>query len=137
MNRISGPQIRSTDLMGASLAPLSSPQSKSDNDQRRWLRGLAIPVEPGQVKVVNAYEGQMNGRRVVRLNLEDNVGPLSLFMATCDEFTDRAGSNEYGIVRVNLDALGLTWSQEGKSFLLVGKRDPEALQAVAESIRKE
>lgn len=137
MNRIGGPQIRSTDLMSASMPTFSAPQSKSQTEQRRWLRGLSIPVEPGPVQVESAYEGVMNGRRVVRLNLTDNTGPMSLFMASCDEFTDRPVSNEYGIVRVNMDALGLTWSQKGMSFLLIGKRDPEALQAVAEAIRKQ
>lgn len=137
MNRIGGPKMRSTDLMSASLPTFSAPQSNSQTEQKRWLRGLSVPVEPGPVQVDGAYEGIMNGRRVVRLNLHDNAGPMSLFVANFDEFTDTPTANEYGVIRVNNDALGLTWSQGGRSFLLVGKRDPEGLQSVADALRKE
>lgn len=134
MNR-GNPQIRSTDVMSASLAPLSAPQSQATVDQRRWLRDLAIPLEPEAVKVDGAYEGEMDGQRIIRLDIRDSEGPLQLFVASCREFTDGTDTQQYGVVRVS-DVNGLTWSQSGMSYLLVGPRSSQALQAVADGIRR-
>lgn len=136
MNRMNGPQIRSTDLMSPSLAPLAAPQSHSATEQKRWLRGLSIPLEPEVVKVDGAFEGRMNGQRVVRLDIRDNEGPLQLFVASCREFTDSEAQSTYGFIRVG-EGYGLTWSQAGMSYLLVGPRSPQGLQTIADGIRQQ
>lgn len=135
MNRAQGPQIRSTDLMSTSLVPFGAPQSKSETDQRTWLHGLSIPLEPSVVKVEGAFRGFLNGEQVIRLDIRDSEGPMQLYVASLREFTDSEETNEYGVVRSG-DETGLTWSERGKSYLLVGPRTPQALTAIADGLRR-
>jgi len=135
MNRAQGPQIRSTDLMSASMAPMSAPMSKSESEQRTWLRGLSIPLEPSVVKVESAFVGTMNGERVIRLDIRDSEGTMQLFVASFRQFTDAKDNTEYGVVRSGTEN-GLTWSESGKSYLLVGPRSAEALTAIADGLRR-
>ncbi|MEQ1823711.1 MAG: hypothetical protein ABL949_14475 [Fimbriimonadaceae bacterium] len=139
LNRTGSSNLKTSDVLGASLVPIETPQSQSSNENARWLRGLAdrnVPLQTDVVRVHSAQQGNLNGHNVVRLDVSDAKGNMVLYIASdSSRFQDStSGTGEYGSLRVG-EASGITWSRSGMAFLLLGDRNDEDLKAVANRIQ--
>jgi hypothetical protein len=141
LNRSGTTNLRTTDVLGANLMPIATPQSQSSNENARWLRGLAdrnVPLQTDVLRVISAQRGNLNGHNVVRLDVADVKGNMILYIASdAAQFQDSGShSGNYGSIRVG-EAMGLTWAKSGMAFLLLGDRSNDELVSVADRIRQE
>lgn len=141
LNRSGTSSLKTTDVLGANLMPIATPQSQSSNENARWLRGLAdrnVPLQTDVLRVLSAQRGNLNGHNVVRLDVADAKGNMILYIASdASQFQDslsRPGA--YGSVRVG-EASGITWARSGMAFLLLGDRNNSDLRAAADRIQQE
>ncbi len=141
LNRSGTMNLKTSDVLGANLMPIATPQSQSSNENARWLRGLAdrnVPLQTDVLRVLSAQRGNLNGHNVVRLDVADAKGNMILYIASdAAQFQDSGGHGDgYGLIRVG-EAMGLTWSKSGMAFLLLGDRNDDELKATADRIRQE
>jgi hypothetical protein len=96
-----------------------------------------LPFHPGPIRLMGGASGYMDGRKVVRMNLEDGEGPLMLFVVQqtdrLDDVEQMDGHSQYFTGHVN-NTDCIAWTDHDQAFLLIGNRAPNDLAVVADRI---
>ncbi len=142
VNRLGGHGVRTGDVarMAGSMIPLGSPRSQDPDDKRRWLSGVMdgpMPVQPDTLQVVDGAKGRVNGHQMVRLNLMDAQGPMTLFIvADTQRVEDAEHVNEQGIGICPLNgANAVGWADSNFGYILIGSRPFDSLVKIAQEVR--
>lgn len=95
-------------------------------------------ASPNVAQVVGGAVGSIDGRRVVRLELSDGRGPLSLFAIQAVSSLEGLETDDAGFRcgAIN-DRPAVSWKQQGCLLILVATRTTAELKQIAESIRNE
>jgi anti-sigma factor RsiW len=143
LNRTAGPGLRAMDVarMSAGMMTVPGPKSQNMPDKQRWVQETLqarVPVAETPLYVKSGAKGvTQDGRQVVRLDLLDDRGDLSLIVVEraqkVDDFTRVQGNSNY--LGGSINGMNcVTWSDGGSAFLLVGDRSLPELCSVADVV---
>lgn len=126
--------------INASMIPGSNPNFQNPAEMQKWVRKAVgtVPMNLGSnaVHVLRGATGMHDGRRAIRLDLQDRNGAMELFVVLDAESVDGLewdAGHDYYVGKMN-DMNCVAWSQANCSFLLIGDRQVADLCRVAEVI---
>lgn len=140
-NRTMGGGLRTGDVLASSLSSVGSPRSQAPSEQQKWLQGFLpeqrLSMPENNIRVLGGAVGQMDGKKIVRLNLEDGKGELALFIVSqvnhVDDMQQLQGHSMYSAGRVN-NRNCLTWNDGGWAYLMIGERSIDELVHAADAM---
>ena len=121
-------------LNGLTPFSFSEPQDAIQSIQKRI--GTAPAQLPQSTKMTSLAFGTVDGRQAAKVTYMDALGEIDMFVVSATDSIDGIDNQArgYRLGHIN-DWEALSWSESGNLFLLVSKRDPEQLKAVADQIR--
>jgi anti-sigma factor RsiW len=120
---------------GLRVEPAAS-ESQAMESVRRNLGEVPRPVAKLPGRVTHVACGYIDGRRAVRLSLEDGLGRMTFFSlqstTSIDVLQQAEGDYKLGLLG---GVPAVAWSDNGYLLILAGDRGTEALIRAAESMR--
>lgn len=126
--------------VSASMVPVSPPLAGARDAWGGWIRNhlgrAPIEFNARPVRVLGAQKGEWDGRRAVRLDLEDGVGPMILFMVGgVQKVHSGDGSTQGRYCLTQMQGVNaVSWVSGDYAFLLAGNRGFNDLVIAAEKI---
>ena len=128
--------------MASGLIPLPGPRSQAPSDLRSWLNhavGDSVPMNlrPHVMQVLQAARGFRDGHQILRLDLLDRAGVMTLFVISNADSVDGLermdGAHDYFVGKMGKMNC-VAWSDRGSAMLVLGERPISALCTVADEI---
>jgi anti-sigma factor RsiW len=144
LNRGGGGQLSDRELAGLFTGnPLTATQDvqgadEADSIARREI-GAALPKIEPLVRPTKVGTGEIDGRRFLQVDFEDNVGTFNLFIIQgadgVDQFERVSGRSEFFGGQVNgKECVG--WAADGMTYLVAGQRSVDELVQIAARMRR-
>jgi anti-sigma factor RsiW len=135
--------VRAGDLaqMAAGMAPLTGPSSQNPAEIRRWVSDevgdVPMNLQPRKAQVIEAAATSLNGHKMLRLTLRDDVGVFALMIVSnavsVDGFDPMDSGHRYDVGKIG-NANCVAWTDGNCALVVVGDRSIRNLCLIADSI---
>jgi anti-sigma factor RsiW len=139
-----GNRIQTEDIaqMASTLSPITKPNARDTASMNAYLDALLgqarAELAPDRLVIESGAVGEFYGRRIARLTLRDNDGPLSLMVISAEtqfEGGPFLRSRNRDVYAVQVGGMnGVAWRVGGGTAFLIGERSYDGLGKIVDAV---